>query len=327
MKANILWLEDLHLDQEWIQNLLELEGYQVHHAANGGQALKIIQDDSIPLSLAIIDVNIEGSEDLEEAHLGEPDPKRRGVIAAKRLLEKRGEIPIIFVSAYGEEAKKIIKEAGFDGPSTFFNKISISSSPEGDFLQTISEAIEEKEKYVAQKKEKQGKHELLFHTVVKMILPNEEDEKLKFIFKIDNRDLQQKELEIKSAFSFKIVYWDEISYIWRNDKGSTSSFFVQLNTGDSLQLSSSLNRISDFEHLYENWVDCGMMDFLIQGTAERGGHRTTWVNWKNVVRYGKGMAYFKGDEEHNLAINQAIKDEIERKINEQIGDQLFLKKI
>ncbi|MBU4232303.1 MAG: response regulator [Proteobacteria bacterium] len=67
---------------------LKEEGYEVYQAANGREALDIV--DKIPLDLVILDIKM---------------PEMDGIEALRQIKEKRPDLPVILSTAYGEYKK------------------------------------------------------------------------------------------------------------------------------------------------------------------------------------------------------------------------------
>ena len=64
---------------------LKEEGYEVYQAANGREALEIV--DKVPLDLVILDIKM---------------PEMDGIEALRQIKEKRPELPVVLSTAYGE---------------------------------------------------------------------------------------------------------------------------------------------------------------------------------------------------------------------------------
>ena len=74
MKTTILVVEDDHALAEALSDTLELEGYGVLHAADGEQALALLQD--VDVTLVLSDVHMErmdGYTLLQRLRLQRPD--------------------------------------------------------------------------------------------------------------------------------------------------------------------------------------------------------------------------------------------------------------
>ncbi|MBU4355329.1 MAG: response regulator [Proteobacteria bacterium] len=67
---------------------LKEEGYEVYQAANGREALDIV--DKIPLDLVILDIKM---------------PEMDGIEALRQIKEKRPDLPVVLSTAYGEYKK------------------------------------------------------------------------------------------------------------------------------------------------------------------------------------------------------------------------------
>jgi two-component system response regulator (stage 0 sporulation protein F) len=64
---------------------LKEEGYEVYTAANGREALEII--DTVPLDLVILDIKM---------------PEMDGIEALRQIKEKKPNLPVLLSTAYGE---------------------------------------------------------------------------------------------------------------------------------------------------------------------------------------------------------------------------------
>ena len=64
---------------------LKEEGYEVYQAANGLEALEIV--DKIPLDLVILDIKM---------------PEMNGIEALRQIKEKRPDLPVVLSTSYGE---------------------------------------------------------------------------------------------------------------------------------------------------------------------------------------------------------------------------------
>lgn len=64
---------------------LKEEGYEVYQAANGREALEIVE--KVPLDLVILDIKM---------------PEMDGIEALRHIKEKRPDLPVVLSTAYGE---------------------------------------------------------------------------------------------------------------------------------------------------------------------------------------------------------------------------------
>lgn len=94
-------------DQQGIRLLLnevfKKEGYATHLAANGWEALQMIENSSI--ALVLLDMKIPGMD---------------GIETLKRIKEIQPNVPVLMMTAYGESS--IVQEALDTGATHYFIK-------------------------------------------------------------------------------------------------------------------------------------------------------------------------------------------------------------
>lgn len=271
MKAHILLLEDNQLNVEQFVEMLEAEGYEVHHAFNGGEAMKIIQDKKIPLSLALLDLEIATPGDVEQVHLGEATPMKRGAAVAKKLIEERGAIPIIFASAFGEHAKKIVTEANFTSPHVFYHKETIFRDQEviTNSIRLAIEKIDEQE--------------------VSSPTGNIFNHRHSGTLTIRTRNDQYQGDREANRNMFRIIRKSELAYILRDsDRG----------IGFHL-LDKTVHYIGDvgptaFDEQYQAMIDAtDEEDFLMRGKSER---MAFWANTQAIRSWDGNNLFFTNGE-------------------------------
>lgn len=97
-KEKILVVEDNPMNMELFKDLLEVQGYEVHEATNGQEALDQVKSNEFDLIL--MDVQLPGMDGLTATKMIREDPKNK-------------DIPIIALTSYamkGDEER--MKEAG-----------------------------------------------------------------------------------------------------------------------------------------------------------------------------------------------------------------------
>ncbi|WP_100405750.1 response regulator [Bacillus solitudinis] len=99
----ILVVDDQYGIRVLLSEILQKDGYQIFQAANGVQALNIVEKDKP--DLVLLDMKIPGMDGLE---------------ILKRIKEKHAEIDVIMMTAYGE--LNLINEAMQLGAITHFAK-------------------------------------------------------------------------------------------------------------------------------------------------------------------------------------------------------------
>ncbi|KMJ56539.1 chemotaxis protein CheY [Bacillus sp. LL01] len=99
----VLVVDDQYGIRVLLTEILQKDGYQLYQAANGVQALKVVEEDSP--DLVLLDMKIPGMDGLE---------------ILRRIKEKHEEIQVIMMTAYGE--LNLINEAMQLGAITHFAK-------------------------------------------------------------------------------------------------------------------------------------------------------------------------------------------------------------
>jgi CheY-like chemotaxis protein len=97
-KEKILVVEDNPMNMELFKDLLEVQGYEVHEATNGQEALDQVKSNEFDLIL--MDVQLPGMDGLTATKIIREDPKNK-------------DIPIIALTSYamkGDEER--MKEGG-----------------------------------------------------------------------------------------------------------------------------------------------------------------------------------------------------------------------
>ncbi|OYD97306.1 two-component system response regulator [Nostoc sp. 'Peltigera membranacea cyanobiont' 213] len=84
--AKILIIDDEKALREAIAQILHSEGHEVLEAADGEQGLKLLQNSATHLDLVFLDLKM---------------PKTQGMTVLKQLEQKRFELPVIVMTAYG----------------------------------------------------------------------------------------------------------------------------------------------------------------------------------------------------------------------------------
>ncbi len=117
----VLVVEDTDDMRDLMQLLLEEAGYETLTAANGGAALKYIEDDREFIDLVITDVQM-------------PEVTGHEILAAVRA--RRGETPVIVITAFGsvEQAVGMVKSGAFEYLTKPFNKKKL--------LELVAKALE-----------------------------------------------------------------------------------------------------------------------------------------------------------------------------------------
>lgn len=99
----ILVVDDQYGIRVLLCEILQKDGYQMHEAANGVQALKIVEEEQP--DLVLLDMKIPGMDGLE---------------ILKRIKEENAHVNVIMMTAYGE--LNLINEAMNLGAITHFAK-------------------------------------------------------------------------------------------------------------------------------------------------------------------------------------------------------------
>lgn len=270
MKAHILLLEDDQLHHQQFEEILQDDGYEVHHAINGGQALKIIQDKTIPLSLAILDLKIDLPGDLEKDHLGEASDMKRGIAVARKLIEIRGPLPIIFASAFGNLARDIVEAGGFTSPHVFYKKETIYRDAEviNNSIQLALEGVEAAE------------NELDSETVFNHRIPGT----------LTVRINHTRALGDGNANIFRVVKRSEIAFILRD---RVRGIGIHLLDGKTIHYLGELGP-KLFDEQYLGMIQAtGEEDFLIRGESQR---MALWVNKDTIYGYDNNNIFFTNGE-------------------------------
>ncbi|ADC49461.1 MULTISPECIES: response regulator [Alkalihalophilus] len=99
----VLVVDDQYGIRVLLSEILQKDGYQLYQAANGVQALKVVEEESP--DLVLLDMKIPGMDGLE---------------ILRRIKEKHEEVQVIMMTAYGE--LNLINEAMQLGAITHFAK-------------------------------------------------------------------------------------------------------------------------------------------------------------------------------------------------------------
>jgi DNA-binding NtrC family response regulator len=121
MKERLLIAEDNRDMRALLQESLDEAGYETVVAADGREALSVIERESEPLDLVITDVRMPGIKGDE-------------LLSAVR--ERRGEAPVIVITAFGsvEQAVEMVKEGAFQYLTKPFEI--------DELLRTVQQALE-----------------------------------------------------------------------------------------------------------------------------------------------------------------------------------------
>lgn len=100
MKETILIVEDDRDLRELIEEIFEDEGFRVESAANGKLALEKLDDETKMFDLVVTDVQM---------------PEIKGDEVLQKVRERRGETPVIVVTAFGsvEQAVELVRKGAF----------------------------------------------------------------------------------------------------------------------------------------------------------------------------------------------------------------------
>ena len=88
-----------------VSAMLEIEGYEVDEAANGADALRLVESDGGGIALVITDLIM---------------PEMRGTELARRLRQRFPALKVLLVSGYTEDA--IMRQRTFDAETVFLEK-------------------------------------------------------------------------------------------------------------------------------------------------------------------------------------------------------------
>jgi len=85
--CHVLLVDDERAVRRFASRVLQQDGHIVHEAADGAEALELIEKNSVPVELVVSDIIM---------------PRLNGVELMKALAAARPEIPVILMSAYAQ---------------------------------------------------------------------------------------------------------------------------------------------------------------------------------------------------------------------------------
>lgn len=103
-EQTILLVEDNFLNRRLIKKILTEQGYHILESQNSGEALEILENNSV--NLAILDINL-GEDEMNGIHLGQ-------------FIKDKYDIPFIYLTAY--ETPEIINQAIVTKPCSYITK-------------------------------------------------------------------------------------------------------------------------------------------------------------------------------------------------------------
>ena len=85
--CHVLLVDDERAVRRFASRVLQQDGHIVHEAADGAEALELIENNSVPVELVVSDIIM---------------PRLNGVDLMKAIAAARPEIPVILMSAYAQ---------------------------------------------------------------------------------------------------------------------------------------------------------------------------------------------------------------------------------
>jgi len=85
--CHVLLVDDERAVRRFASRVLQQDGHIVHEAADGAEALELIENNSVPVELVVSDIIM---------------PRLNGVELMKALAAARPDIPVILMSAYAQ---------------------------------------------------------------------------------------------------------------------------------------------------------------------------------------------------------------------------------